>query len=143
MIICCTKLLPDILRIYTDDDWTQIGDFETMDQVLDAYIQRDEKLIVLFSNPTPNLTDEAISFPPIHMLMRLIAMLLSIRHKLRDAVHFNIIHLQDENARNSVNTVLQYYTPANETHVVETKAEIAAIINENLNHSPGGLLSTT
>ena len=69
------------------------------------------------------------------MLMRLIARLLSIRHKLRDAVHFNIIHLQDENARNNVNTVLQYYTPANETHVVETKAEIAAIINENLNHS--------
>lgn len=134
MIICCTKLLPEILRIYTDDDWSQIGEFEEMDHILDEYIQRGEKLVVLFSNPNEQESDDGISFPPLHMLMRIIARLLSVRHKLRDAVYFNIIHLQDDNARNSVNTVLQYYTPANETHVVETKAEIAALINDSANY---------
>jgi hypothetical protein len=134
MIICCTKLLPEILRIYTDDDWSQIGEFEEMDNILDEYMQRGEKLVVLFSNPNEQESDDGISFPPLHMLMRIIARLLSVRHKLRDAVYFNIIHLQDDNARNSVNTVLQYYTPANETHVVETKAEIAALINDSANY---------
>ena len=134
MIICCTKLLPEILRIYTDDDWSQIGEFEEMDNILDEYMQRGEKLVVLFSNPNEQESDDGISFPPLHMLMRIIARLLSVRHKLRDAVYFNIIHLQDDNARSSVNTVLQYYTPANETHVVETKAEIAALINDSANY---------
>jgi hypothetical protein len=135
MIICCEKLLPKIVRIYTNDDWSQIGDFDRLDYLLDDCIEKNEKMVVLFSNPNEFDPDEGISFPPLHMLMRIITRLLAVRHKLKDSVNFNVIHLQDENARKSVNTVLKYYTPANKTYVVESKAEIAAIINDKSNYT--------
>ena len=46
MIICCEKLLPEIVRIYTNEDWTQIGDFDRLDYLLDDCIEKNEKIVV-------------------------------------------------------------------------------------------------
>jgi hypothetical protein len=82
---------------------------------------------VLFSNPNPD--EKEYPFPPISYIITIAAKLLMLRSKISEAVDYNIIHLQDDEARSNVNNSLQYYTPVNPTHVVETKEEIVAILN--------------
>tara|TARA_Y100000389_G_scaffold201567_2_gene244577 strand:- start:15522 stop:15911 length:390 start_codon:yes stop_codon:yes gene_type:complete len=126
MLVFCEKLMPKVLRIYATEDWSQPSDFEGFNRILDACVERGEKVVILFSNPNPS---EHSNFPPFSVLMVLISKLFLLKPKLRLAVKFNIIHLQDEEARDNVNLILQYYTPANTTHVVETKEEAADLIN--------------
>jgi len=127
MIVLCQKLMPRILRIYTTPDWSSIGDFELLDHILDQCILTNSKIIVLFSNPNPD--EKEYPFPPISYIITIAAKLLMLRSKISEAVDYNIIHLQDDEARSNVNNFLQYYTPVNPTHVVETKEEIVAILN--------------
>jgi len=129
MLVFCEKLMPQVLRMYATEDWNQQSDFEGFERILDECIKRGEKIIILFSHPDP---PEHSNFPPISILMVLISKLFLLKPKLKSAVKFNIIHLQDEEARDNVNLILQYYTPANQTHVVETKEEAAELINSGV-----------
>lgn len=128
MIKFCTKLMPKVLRIYTCEDWSVDGNFDTFYDILNEFQTRDDKFIILFSNPVEKPGE--ISFPPVSILMSIIAKLFSVRGSLEDAVLCNIIHIQDKNARMNINRVLQYYTPVNTTHIVDTKQEAVDIINQ-------------
>ena len=127
MLIFCTKLMPTVLRMYATSDWETPSDFEGFEAVLDECIESgSEKNVILFSHPDP---PEHSTFPPLSTLMVLLSKLFVLRPKLSKAVKFNIIHLQDNDARANINTILKYYTPTNTTHVVETKEEAADLIN--------------
>jgi hypothetical protein len=130
MIVFCKKLLPDVLRIWTTDDWNNVGDFELFNEILDEFIEKGKKCIILFSNP--NLPQLGIPIPPVLSILYIVSNLLMMKSKLQEGVYFNVIHLQDEEARDNMNFLLQYYTPANETHVVESIKDATDIINNHL-----------
>ena len=130
MIVFCKKLLPDVLRIWTTDDWNNVGDFELFNEILDEFIEKGKKCIILFSNP--NLPQLGIPIPPVLSILYIVSNLLMMKSKLQEGVYFNVIHLQDEEARDNMNLLLQYYTPANETHVVESIKDATDIINNHL-----------
>ncbi len=130
MIVFCKKLLPDILRIWTTKDWDQVGDFDLFNEVLDEFIEKGKKFIILFSNP--NVPELGLPMPPISSILYVVAKLMMMRSKLLEGVYFNVIHLQDEEARDNMNFLLKYYTPANETHVVESMKDATEIINNHL-----------
>jgi len=130
MIVFCKKLLPDVLRIWTTDDWNNVGDFELFNEILDEFIEKGKKCIILFSNP--NLPQLGIPIPPVLSILYIVSNLLMMKSKLQEGVYFNVIHLQDEEARDNMNFLLQYYTPANETHVVESMKDATDIINNHL-----------
>jgi|TARA_B110000196_G_C20762866_1_gene482985 hypothetical protein len=130
MIVFCKKLLPDVLRIWTTDDWNNVGDFELFNEILDEFIEKGKKCIILFSNP--NLPQLGIPIPPVLSILYIVSNLLMMKSKLQEGVYFNVIHLQDEEARDNMNLLLQYYTPANETHVVESMKDATDIINNHL-----------
>ena len=46
MIVFCKKLLPDVLRIWTTDDWNNVGDFELFNEILDEFIEKGKKCII-------------------------------------------------------------------------------------------------
>ena len=50
----------------------------------------------------------------------------------------NIIKKNDDTARTNVESVLNYYTPVNETKVVESKIDIARLINLFYKNLSGG-----
>ena len=128
--VFCKKLLPDVLRIWTTDDWNNVGDFELFNEILDEFIEKGKKCIILFSNP--NLPQLGIPIPPVLSILYIVSNLLMMKSKLQEGVYFNVIHLQDEEARDNMNLLLQYYTPANETHVVESIKDATDIINNHL-----------
>ena len=130
MIVFCKKLLPDVLRIWTTDDWNNVGDFELFNEILDEFIEKGKKCIILFSNP--NLPQLGIPIPSVLSILYIVSNLLMMKSKLQEGVYFNVIHLQDEEARDNMNFLLQYYTPANETHVVESMKDATDIINNHL-----------
>tara|TARA_R110000751_G_C13628935_1_gene465583 strand:- start:108 stop:512 length:405 start_codon:yes stop_codon:yes gene_type:complete len=130
MIVFCKKLLPDVLRIWTTDDWNNVGDFELFNEILDEFIEKGKKCIILFSNP--NLPQLGIPIPSVLSILYIVSNLLMMKSKLQEGVYFNVIHLQDEEARDNMNFLLQYYTPANETHVVESIKDATDIINNHL-----------
>jgi hypothetical protein len=130
MIIYCKKLLPDVLRIWTTDDWDGVVDFELFNEILDEYIEKGKKFVILFSNP--GVPELGLPLPPLMQILYIVAKLLMLKSKLKDCVYFNVIHLQDEEARDNMNFLLQYYTPANETHVVESMEDATSIINKHL-----------
>ena len=130
MIVFCKKLLPDVLRIWTTDDWNNVGDFELFNEILDEFIEKGKKCIILFSNP--NLPQLGIPIPSVLSILYIVSNLLMMKSKLQEGVYFNVIHLQDEEARDNMNLLLQYYTPANETHVVESMKDATDIINNHL-----------
>lgn len=130
MIIFCKKLLPDVLRIWTTDDWDNVGDFELFNDILDEFIEKGKKFIILFSNP--DVPELGLPLPPISSILYVVAKLIMMRSKLQEGVYFNVIHLQDEEARDNMNFLLQYYTPANETYVVESMEDATEMINNHL-----------
>ena len=130
MIIFCKKLLPDVLRIWTTKDWDHVGDFDLFNEILDEYIEKGQKFVILFSNP--DVPELGIPLPPVSTILYIVGQLIMLRSKLKEAVYFNVIHLQDEEARDNMNFLLQYYTPTNETRVVESLTDATNIINEHL-----------
>jgi hypothetical protein len=130
MIIFCKKLLPDVLRIWTTKDWDHVGDFDLFNEILDEYINKGKKFVILFSNP--DVPELGIPLPPVSTILYIVGQLIMLRSKLKEAVYFNVIHLQDEEARDNMNFLLQYYTPTNETRVVESLTDATNIINEHL-----------
>jgi len=130
MIIFCKKLLPDVLRIWTTKEWDHVGDFDLFNEILDEYIEKGQKFVILFSNP--DVPELGIPLPPVSTILYIVGQLIMLRSKLKEAVYFNVIHLQDEEARDNMNFLLQYYTPTNETRVVESLTDATNIINEHL-----------
>jgi len=130
MIIFCKKLLPDVLRIWTTKEWDHVGDFDLFNEILDEYIEKGQKFVILFSNP--DVPELGITLPPVSTILYIVGQLIMLRSKLKEAVYFNVIHLQDEEARDNMNFLLQYYTPTNETRVVESLTDATNIINEHL-----------
>jgi len=130
MIILCQKLLPDVLRVWTTDEWDEIGDFDMFNKILDEYIEKNNKFVLLFSKP--GISIPGIPLPTAPTLIYIVAKLVMMKSKLQQAVYFNVIHLQDAEARDNLNFLLQYYTPANETHVVESIDDATKIINNHL-----------
>jgi hypothetical protein len=130
MIIFCKKLLPDVLRIWTTKDWSDVGDFDLFNEILDEYIEKGQKFVILFSNP--DVPELGIPLPSVSTILYIVGQLIMLRSKLKEAVYFNVIHLQDEEARDNMNFLLQYYTPTNETRVVESLTDATNIINEHL-----------
>lgn len=130
MIIFCKKLLPDVLRIWTTTDWSDVGDFDLFNEILDEYIEKGQKFVILFSNP--DVPELGIPLPSVSTILYIVGQLIMLRSKLKEAVYFNVIHLQDEEARDNMNFLLQYYTPTNETRVVESLTDATNIINEHL-----------
>tara|TARA_B110000285_G_scaffold173527_1_gene194454 strand:+ start:1287 stop:1688 length:402 start_codon:yes stop_codon:yes gene_type:complete len=130
MIILCKKLLPDVLRVWTTDEWDEIGDFDMFNEILDEYIEKDKKFVLLFSKP--GIPTPGIPLPTAPTLLYIVAKLVMMKSKLQQAVYFNVIHLQDAEARDNLNFLLEYYTPANDTHVVESIEDATEIINNHL-----------
>ena len=130
MIIFCKKLLPDVLRIWTTKEWDHVGDFDLFNEILDEYIEKGQKFVILFSNP--DVPELGIPLPSVSTILYIVGQLIMLRSKLKEAVYFNVIHLQDEEARDNMNFLLQYYTPTNETRVVESLTDATNIINEHL-----------
>jgi len=120
-----------VLRIWTTKDWDHVGDFDLFNEILDEYINKGKKFVILFSNP--DVPELGIPLPPVSTILYIVGQLIMLRSKLKEAVYFNVIHLQDEEARDNMNFLLQYYTPTNETRVVESLTDATNIINEHLN----------
>lgn len=136
MIVVSKNNLPYFLKVYSTPDWsTGIGDFEGMERVLDEFIENGQKTILVYSDECKDENFQSIPFPPIGSLMLIVGKLLLIRNKLKEAIHMNIIEINDETARSNLENVLNYYTPVNRTEIVESKKDIARLINtfyENL-----------
>jgi hypothetical protein len=136
MIVVSKNNLPYFLKVYSTPDWsTGIGDFEGMERVLDEFIENGQKTILVYSDECKDENFQSVPFPPIGSLMLIVGKLLLMRNKLKEAIHMNIIEINDETARSNVENVLNYYTPVNRTELVESKKDIARLINtfyENL-----------
>ena len=133
MIVVSKLNLPYFLKIYSTPDWSSIGDFAGMESVLDELIENGQKTILVYADED-RIEDGALDandvpFPPLGSLMLIVGKLLLLRSKLQEAIYMNIIEINDDTARSNVESVLNYYTPVNETKVVETKVEIARLIN--------------
>lgn len=128
MIVVSKVNLPYFLKIYSTPDWsTGIGDFEGMERVLDELIESGQKTILVYTDEGKN--SGTVPFPPIGSLMLIVGKLLFLRNKLKSAIHMNIIEINDDTSRANVESVLSYYTPVNRTEVVESKEDIARLIN--------------
>jgi hypothetical protein len=129
MIVVSKVNLPYFLKIYSTPDWDSgIGDFDGMEKILDELIESGQKTILVYSDEGKD-DEDIVPFPPIGSLMLIVGKLLQLRSKLQGAIHMNIIEINDDTSRANVESVLNYYTPVNETKVVESKDEIANIIN--------------
>lgn len=130
MIHINTNNSPDILRLWADENWENgIGDFETFEKELLKLKMLNKKCILVWSNPNHTEDDEG-GFPPMTSFFQIVKSLFFLRDLIRQAISFNIIHLQDKRAKENVEKVLEWYTPVNETRLVNTKEEIIALINE-------------
>ena len=139
MIVVSKLNLPYFLKIYSTPDWSSIGDFAGMESVLDELIENDQKTILVYADEDRIEEDtNDVPFPPLGSLMLIVGKLLLLRSKLQEAIYMNIIKINDDTARSNVESVLNYYTPANETKVVESKVDIARLINLFYKNLSGG-----
>ena len=133
MIVVSKLNLPYFLKIYSTPDWSSIGDFAGMESVLDELIENGQKTILVYADEdrtdTAPSNEDNVPFPPLGSLMLIVGKLLLLRSKLQEAIYMNIIKINDDTARTNVESVLNYYTPVNETKVVESKVDIARLIN--------------
>ena len=146
MIVVSKLNLPYFLKIYSTPDWSSIGDFAGMESVLDELIENGQKTILVYADEDRTEEDTAtggnnednVPFPPLGSLMLIVGKLLLLRSKLQEAIYMNIIKINDDTARTNVESVLNYYTPVNETKVVESKIDIARLINLFYKNLSGG-----
>jgi hypothetical protein len=139
MIVVSKLNLPYFLKIYSTPDWSSIGDFAGMESVLDELIENDQKTILVYADEDRIEEDtNDVPFPPLGSLMLIVGKLLLLRSKLQEAIYMNIIKINDDTARSNMESVLNYYTPANETKVVESKVDIARLINLFYKNLSGG-----
>lgn len=125
MINIDTSLMPRVLKMRADSDWSSVGDFEKFEQILDTAIANDEPFILVYFCGEPARES---NFPPISSLLHIVAKLIMLKSKIEKGIAFNVVCVEDPADMENVETVLKYYTPANETHIAKSKEEVVRLI---------------
>ena len=127
--------MPDVLKAHSTVDWSELGQFDRFEHEVDIAIQEKRRFILLFMCSQHDRDDGISAFPPMTSLLQIIGRLFAMRHKITQAIKFNIIYAPDPDNKRQLDCVFKLYTPANPTHVVSTKEQVAKLINTSFTKS--------
>jgi len=128
MIELDESLLPDVVKLYPTNEWPEVPSLNRLEEIMDDAIRTRKKMVLYYVSPR---SDETGMFPPIPILLQIVAKLMSLRQKIKDSFSCNVIYVQDPADQYYLDLVLKFYTPANPVRVVYSKAEAATAINEH------------
>ena len=132
MIVFDDTLMPSVLKAHATPDWSDIGQLDEIEHEMDLAIQEKRTFILLFMCSYDEQNNRS-AFPPMSSLLQIIGRLFAMRHKLIKAITFNIIYAPDPDNKRQLDRIFKLYTPANPTHVVSTKEQVAKLINNTEN----------